>query len=82
MKQQAFQSLQIFQFDYSQYIQFVVHFIKFNVTILLTTYKERARNIFAISSQTFVTSNKHVVHCTLKFYKLGELKGSDLRETK
>jgi hypothetical protein len=36
--------------------------------------------MFTFCSQTFVTSDKHVVHCTSKFCKSSEPTGSDERQ--
>ena len=41
---------------------------------------KRVREMLPFDSQTLVTSNKHFVYCTTKFYKLNEPRGSGWRQ--
>jgi hypothetical protein len=50
-----------------------------NIMSLLLIFKEGAGSGF-LQLKVIVTSNKHVIHSTMKFHKLSEPLGSDMGE--
>jgi hypothetical protein len=59
--------LLLFKYDRSWGPCVLVQCTTVDIRVLITIFKEGARNVFH-----HVTSNKHTVHCTLKFPKLNE----------
>ena len=76
MSRQTAWHLPLFQFAMSWSPNILIERNANNITSLLPIFKEGAGSGF-LQLKDIVTSNKHVVHNTMKFHKLSEPLGSD-----